>query len=337
LSDAFYLTPSRITEALSCGLRYYRSYVAKLPRGKDQLSRFCGDMQHQSLDRWGKGAEDHLLKLWELLWLENAPDGFKPILQAYLNLHAKQLVLAQHLEGVVAEIRAARPEIKQPTATKEYKEAAAASGGAQINEAFDRLRAKELAWYRSDDCPWEAKKMPPTVVFSEGGAALQQFLSWWDQLAAEGRQPQILHTEVKQRDILLGGGAFTLTGVIDAVYLWPDGMTEVVDYKRGRPSDGELNHFPASATYALTCEQILGFLPDRVTFHYLREGDRSSYEVRPGWSDHLLKLCERVKRMHEFEEWNPSFRTCSWCDFRKLCEDQFGFAPIDFAPIEEAA
>lgn len=323
--DLFYTTPSRLGTALSCPLRYHRQYVQKIDGGKTSLSMFVGKRQHEALEGWAAKG-DSLLVAFERGWETELPGELAKLWIEAVLTKVERAGVDTKLEELAAQIQVDRPEIKKPKATKEYGDAVEAAGGKTLDEKIEKLTAQARVWANSEASPWKPSKLGPIEAYDDALSALQRFGRWWDERKAAGDGgPEILHTETKERLEL--DGRYAITGVIDAAWLWPDGSTEVVDYKKSGGKDGPLQHFCQAAVYALTCEQVFGFAPDRVVFHHLQEGERLIFDVQPGWTERLLELCDRLKAMHDGNLFNPSFRTCTWCDYEPLCKEWLHFEP----------
>lgn len=349
MAEPFYVTPSRISRALECGLKYERQFVLKLESTtKPGVVMFSGNQQHAALEAWGStGAE--LLEAHTAAWWENSPRvltwskqgkteddhrRFSP-LGLYLHFEQKVTGVAMAENALEAEILAERPDLKKVRASKEWKDRAPKLDPTAVRVHLDKAEAAIEKLQRADRLPWRTTGASVVDAFNADRAGLAQFLWWWENL---DEAPDIVSTEAKER-IELDDGRFALTGVIDAVYLWPDGTIEVVDYKRSRGKEDPVAHFVQAAAYAETCRRVVGLEPDRVTFHHLNDAERLSYPVKPDWTPRLIELAERVQRMHETNEFVPSFRTCSWCDYIDMCRERFAFIPeiTSTAPTEEAA
>lgn len=320
--DPFYTTPSRIAAALSCPLRYRRQYIEKIPAADiPTVHRFCGDLQHQALETWGQDpASVDPVRAYQDLWVDSTGAPLSGWLRDWFALVADAVRVDAELEVLAAKIAADRPDTKRPKATKEYRDAAeAANGGVGLRLA--RLNGTIDAWARGEDSPWRFGGYGLVHYIKEDTVALAHFAAWYDGL---DDPPDIVVVESKAT---LEMGPRTMTGVIDAIYIWPDGTTDVVDYKRSPGGEDPISHFAAAATYALTAQQIMDVRPDRVVFHLLSTGRRLLYPVADDWTERLMGLVDRVKDMHDRDDFRPSFRTCAWCDYVSMCREDYGFNP----------
>jgi CRISPR/Cas system-associated exonuclease Cas4 (RecB family) len=359
VTEPFYVTPSRISRALECGLKYERQFVLKLPQtNKPGVVMFGGDMQHQALDlwgqhvareQWGKSGID-LLEAHRDAWWREAPEilttskrgktdedrrRFSP-LGLFLHFEDKVTELSLAEATLEAKILEERPDLKKVRASKEWKEQAPKLDPGSVRVHLDKAKAVLAKLLLDDKLPWRASGPTPADVFLADRAGLAQFVWWWENL---DDKPDVVSTEAKERIELDGGTAgFQLTGVIDAVYLWPDGTVEVVDYKRSRGREDAVAKFVQAAAYAETCRKVIGLEPDRVTFHHLNDAERVSFTVSPEWTPQLIQLAERVENMHETNDFPPSFRTCWFCEYVDMCRERFAFMPeiTLTAPAEEA-
>jgi len=332
--EPFYVAPSRISTFLECGLKGWRRYVKKIPSAdKPPLVFLAGDCQHRALEVWGRGdTELHdLVRLHREAWLTETPKALADLMTQALDLRGELAGLEVELDRIAEEIQRERPKLKDPRRTKEFREAAATAAGDR-GDRLARVLGQIDAFFVSDASPWKPTGPRPMAHYEDGEDSLRRFVAWWGSL---DDPPDIVHVEAKGK-ITFGDGAFLMNGRIDAVYLWPDGSVEVVDYKRSSGREDSISLFVQAAAYALTCKTVIGLDPSRIAFHHLKEGQRLVFDVKPEWPARLEELAARVKRMHDAGDFAPSFRTCNWCDYRSLCHKQFAFDGVfeDAAPPE---
>ncbi len=111
-------------------------------------------------------------------------------------------------------------------------------------------------------------------------------------------------------------------GVVDRIDPLPDGEVEIIDYKSGKPKDRATFEEQLQLwLYALAAEEVLNLKPRRVSFHYLQDNSRLSFDRQPD----TLELAKQqvlglVRSVHSgaFEP-APTLGKCRRCDFRRLC------------------
>ncbi len=119
-------------------------------------------------------------------------------------------------------------------------------------------------------------------------------------------------------------GAVWVRGVVDRVDPLEDGSVEIIDYKSGKPkakasSEDQLQ----LRLYALAARDALGLTPKRVSFYYLRNNEKLSFEQEPEALEEtrrrITELAEGVA-VSDFAA-TPSVIKCRRCDFRDLCPE----------------
>ncbi len=135
----------------------------------------------------------------------------------------------------------------------------------------------------------------------------------------EGKFPVPLFVE---RTFSLPLGQAGIRGVIDRVDPLPEGGVEVIDYKTGKPKEkADFEDQLQLWLYALACKETLKLEPKRVSFYYLRTGEKLSVDYRPGVleqvKEQVLEIIADI-RSGNFAP-DPSPRKCRWCDFKNLC------------------
>jgi RecB family exonuclease len=124
-----------------------------------------------------------------------------------------------------------------------------------------------------------------------------------------------------------------LVGYVDRVDVRPDGTTEVIDYKTGRPrGQADVDQDPQLTAYAFACAR--GGLRDPATGEALAAASRLGlYFADSGslvWTartaaqltafeEHVVDTARCVRR-REFAA-RPIPGTCHWCEYRAICPD----------------
>ncbi|NQV89754.1 MAG: ATP-dependent helicase [Parcubacteria group bacterium] len=116
-------------------------------------------------------------------------------------------------------------------------------------------------------------------------------------------------------------GDVVLKGQIDRMDTFEDGV-EIIDYKTGTPKTKlDKGDKEQLLLYQLAARDVLGLIPKKLTFHYLKDNSRVSFL---GKDDELLSLQESIVdrvggiRSSEFTA-TPGFH-CKFCDFADICE-----------------
>ena len=124
-----------------------------------------------------------------------------------------------------------------------------------------------------------------------------------------------------------------LVGYVDRVDRCPDGATEVLDYKTGRPrpqadvdADRQLTAYAYASARGALCDPATGeTLPpaSRLGLYFADSGvevaTRRTPEQLAEFERDLLVMAGRV-RQREFDA-NPDARRCRWCEHRSLCPE----------------
>ncbi len=124
----------------------------------------------------------------------------------------------------------------------------------------------------------------------------------------------------KPFSLALGGAS--VRGVIDRVDSLPGGGVEVIDYKSGKPKqEADADEQLQLRLYALACKEVFQVEPRRVSFYFLRNNEKLSFEQKPEALDQVKeKIAGMVQeiRSGDFTP-APSLMKCRRCDFKNLC------------------
>lgn len=125
---------------------------------------------------------------------------------------------------------------------------------------------------------------------------------------------QVLYLEKK---FLAKIGGHVLECVIDRVDQLPDGTVEIVDYKTGqakiKPTFEDKRQL---LLYQLAWEQLADRPISRLTYYYLKTGDKVSFVAKPAELEKIqLWIINTIKAIADFDfSAKPSDHHCSYCD-----------------------
>ncbi len=124
----------------------------------------------------------------------------------------------------------------------------------------------------------------------------------------------------KNFNIKIGG--HIIKGAIDRIDYLDDGTAEIIDYKTGSPKDKLVfNDKRQLLLYKIAAEEVFGVRVSKLSFYYLENNSKISFEARDKDIEKLenliLDTIEEIKQS-TFPP-NPGM-LCSWCDFSNICE-----------------
>jgi len=164
-------------------------------------------------------------------------------------------------------------------------------------------------WYRSLEEQKEFKEKGKKILksFYEDFKNNNKVLSINDELALE-----------KNFQLKLNGDV--IIGTIDRIEEIKGGV-EIIDYKTGSPKKTLAKEDKLQLLiYALASKQVLGLNPVKLTYYYLEDCSKASFEVKEGMlektEEELKDLMNKIKRSN----FKPSSGWhCQFCDFRDIC------------------
>ncbi|MFA5420813.1 MAG: ATP-dependent DNA helicase, partial [Patescibacteria group bacterium] len=142
---------------------------------------------------------------------------------------------------------------------------------------------------------------------------------FWENI--ESRElPNIYFLE---KDLRLKFKGYTIIGRIDRIDKMPDGSFEIIDYKTGSTKKVlSADEKKQLILYKIIIESVLNIKVSKMTYYYLEEGHKLSFEAKEKEVEATMKwlddtISEIVKK--EFLP-NPSSFGCGFCDFKDICE-----------------
>ncbi|PIQ82056.1 MAG: hypothetical protein COV76_05835, partial [Candidatus Omnitrophica bacterium CG11_big_fil_rev_8_21_14_0_20_64_10] len=125
-----------------------------------------------------------------------------------------------------------------------------------------------------------------------------------------------------EQPFLLPVGETRIKGFVDRIDPVEGGGVEIVDYKSGRPKEkASAEEQLQLRIYALAAREVLGLDPKRISFYYLKNNRKLSFEPTDAELEEtrawVLQTVAQI-RSGDFTP-APSPFKCRFCDFRNLC------------------
>lgn len=312
--DPLVISASRVDTLARCGVSFRYKYVDKVPGARAGVWALWGSVFHKALERWGHDRTQSLFRLMEDAWFE-VTQGTQVF--AFLKEYRP---LSREAIRLVHAIRVARPDIKKPKATKQWKDSA-------VHEKISDLKAS----YDFSDAPWVIRPRDSlTDDYEESLVIARRYQVKW-----ETRRPVTIATEL---GFDLPWRGFQLRGFIDALEPLVTPAGECVglgatDYKSEQPGwDGEAppdgKHYRQLVIYAVAVEllQAAGKLPtwpegNLVGIDYIRLQERQYWRLGPDDFDRLeYELHNYAKTVRE-GAYLPAAKGAAIerCDYPEIC------------------
>lgn len=135
-----------------------------------------------------------------------------------------------------------------------------------------------------------------------------------------------------------GADPVRVRGKIDRIDRLPDGSIEIIDYKTGRwktqgevDADDQLSMYALALSLRVVADPVSGVVlpPASKLTLYFTESDKAlsttrSSEQLDAYAAKLVEMARRI-RGGDFAA-TPGFKTCEWCDYRRICPSRWGVA-----------
>ena len=310
LSD---LSASRINLMSKCARAYRYAHIDRIPEPQEGAKKIFGSVVHVGVQRWyesGRYQTEPLSKYVDACWWEVLPRDVAIALR-----HCIAAELGTH--NLLQLIKISRPDIKQPTATKDYQKSQ------QFRSFLDAQDELTVASGRCEEIRWTSDENAHQAYVKSMAIADQLQRLWQDK-------PAPIAVE---REVWFDFAGLRIHGFIDQIRQDPDEHGEVrvrgVDIKTGRDVLTQLEAFIQVFLYHYGCmmDETLP-TPERWGFLIARRGCKMQ-ELQVDVERHAPlaeKIIHSVRRRVEAEDWAPSFGYwCKSCGFRQLCESEIGF------------
>ncbi len=145
---------------------------------------------------------------------------------------------------------------------------------------------------------------------------LKSFLKELPQIKFLDGQPLL------EKDFYLKLGDCSIRGKIDRIDDLSDGEIEIIDYKTGESKDKlKKEDKEQLLIYQLAGEQILGKIPKRLSYYYLTDNKKISFESTEKEREDLkTKVIENVEKIRKSDFKATPGWDCKFCDFKDICE-----------------
>lgn len=189
--------------------------------------------------------------------------------------------------------------------------------GASVNGERKKLSIDDLKKaYKNNwqDDGYESKERREQYK-KKGWKELKLF---FDNLEKEGF-PEVLFLE---KAFSFKMGDYFFRGAIDRVDRLADGSIEVIDYKTGSAKEKlTFQQKRQLILYKIVLEEAFGLKVSKLSFYYLENGSKFSFEAKPKDEEKLRQeisdTIEEIKKCQFLP--NPSM-LCEYCDFSGICE-----------------
>lgn len=320
-----YISPSQVATAGRCGWAWQHQYKWKTQPQKTGVFLLVGSVLHNAREKW---ALDHSLDMEELVreaWLEELKDepAMVRVVSAYRRLSEKSIACQ-------SDILRARPDIKAPAMTKDYKTSPvgiAIKNFAKTNEAT--LTRAQHDWSKHDFC----------AAYDDTLLIAQRYQDHYQY------QHPSIRTEIRYQ---VDHNGLILVGIIDDVSLLVTENGEclgyiIIDAKSYGKVPYELKDFLQLASYHIAATHLLpAWLDDAgiafdttypiyVGIDMMRTCELLLFQL----NDTQLAMAEGILRT--YNNWRgragllPNFKGCDFCEFEPDCSKLIGLQRLNAA------
>ena len=208
--------------------------------------------------------------------------------------------------------------------------------GILIHQVLERFHSEELRGTASagPGRPGPAGSLDRLLSLFEGGWRRSGFGASDDELQYRDRAVAALaryhdrHTRAEaepvwlERSFSFAIGPHRLRGRVDRVDRRPDGNYELIDYKTGEQKGAEeLVGDVQLALYRLAAREAWEIDAEIGTYWYVLSDDRVAVPAAPDDAERVERTVLEVAAGVEAQDFEPrpSYRICSWCDYRLIC------------------
>lgn len=176
---------------------------------------------------------------------------------------------------------------------------------------------KLLDWYRHF---WQDEGYGDTRTRDEYRIKGENLLKKFYQDLRAADWPEVCFLE---KDFRFKFGQYFIKGKIDRLDKMADGRYEIIDYKTGSSKEKlAAEDRRQLLLYQVVAEASFGLRIGQLTYYYLEDGRRLSFEAKEkdlaGLEDWLKESITEIEK-REFVP-KPGKFTCPYCDFRGICE-----------------
>lgn len=274
--DPYAVSPNRLNAYVTCGVAFRARYVDGIPPVATGAATLFGTVIHLALEKWGLNRSQDLPALVESAWLE-ATQGTS--VRSFIGEYAE---LSRAARALIEEIRVARPDVKKPRLTSDFKD----SDVARRTAALLASRLDSL----NEGSPWRfAKSSPLPALYDESLTLAESYAERYRHL------PAVLVTEFAFE---VPFGRWRLRGHIDAIEPTIDRSTGelylgILDYKTYAAEPPEQKDWHQLVIYRWAVRSMLregqlpvppqyAAAPILVGIDYVRLGYRRYWDVDAG-------------------------------------------------------
>ena len=127
---------------------------------------------------------------------------------------------------------------------------------------------------------------------------------------------------VEKPFLLEMGSAGAIRGVVDRVDSLPGGGVEIIDYKTGKPKEeAKEEDLLQLRLYALAAKEVFQLEPKRVSFYFLRNNQKLSFDQEEGVLEKTRQKIADLMAEIQASDFapTPAQAKCRRCEFRNLC------------------
>lgn len=190
------------------------------------------------------------------------------------------------------------------------------SSNTKIGDLIDFIELKKIFQAKWKD-EWYSSKEQREKYFKKAGESLKGF---YDQI-----KDQPCQTESVEKLFNLKIKDYSIIGVIDRIDRLPDGSIVLIDYKTGEAKEEATissENKMQLLIYQIAAEEVMKEKVNKLIFYYIDNNSKLEFlgeeKDKDKVKQEIIKRIESI-RASDFAA-TPSQHTCSWCDFRNICD-----------------